>query len=60
MTDNLSVIEKKGKYVVASNGQPIQLPKSDGASIVTEFDTRADAEKYIGILKSLRKNPAYA
>lgn len=54
MSDNLSVIEKRGKYVVVSNGQPIQLPKSDGASVTTEFDTKQDAEKYLGILKSLK------
>lgn len=55
MTDNLSVIEKKGKYVVAKNGQPIQLPKSDGAAVTTEFDNKTDAERYMTILKSLKK-----
>ncbi len=60
MRDDLSVIEKNGKFIVAKNGSPIQLPKTDGASIITEFDSRADAERYISILKSLRKNPAYA
>ena len=54
MTDNLSVIEKRGKFVVVSNGQPIQLPKSDGASVTTEFDTKQDAEKYLSILKTLK------
>ena len=54
MTDNLSVIEKRGKYVVASNGQPVQLPKSDGATVTTEFDTKQDAEKYLSILKTLK------
>jgi len=54
MTDNLSVIEKRGKFVVASNGEPIQLPKSDGASVTTEFDSRQDAEKYLSILKTLK------
>jgi hypothetical protein len=56
MTDNLSVIEKRGKYIVTQNGQPINLPKTDGASIVTEFDNKTDAERYMGILKSLKKN----
>ena len=54
MSDNLSVIEKRGKFVVASNGQPIQLPRSDGASVTTEFDSKQDAEKYLNILKSLK------
>jgi hypothetical protein len=55
MTDNLSVIEKRGKYIVASNGQPIQLPKTDGAAIVTEFDNKNDAERYMSILRNLKK-----
>jgi len=55
MTDNLSVVEKRGKFIVASNGQPIQLPKSDGASVTTEFDNKTDAERYITILKTLKK-----
>ena len=54
MSDNLSVIEKRGKYIVVSNGQPIELPKNDGAAVTTEFDCKQDAERYIGILKSLR------
>lgn len=48
-----NVVEQNGKFVVAKNGQPIKLPKSDGSSIVTEFDNKADAEKYMGILKRL-------
>jgi len=55
MTDNLSVIEKKGKYVVAKNGQPIQLPKNDGAAVTTEFDNKNDAKKYMNILRNLKK-----
>lgn len=54
MTDNLSVIEKRGKYIVASNGQPVQLPKSDGAAVTTEFDTKQDAERYLSIIKNLK------
>lgn len=52
---NLSVIEKGNKFVVTKNGEPILLPKTDGQSIVTEFETKQDAEKYMTILKSLRK-----
>jgi hypothetical protein len=52
---NLSVVEKGNKFVVTKNGEPILLPKTDGQTIVTEFDTKQDAEKYMTILKSLRK-----
>lgn len=52
---NLSVIEKDNKFVVTKNGEPILLPKTDGQSIVTEFETKQDAERYMTILKSLRK-----
>jgi hypothetical protein len=52
---NLSVIEKGNKFVVTKNGEPILLPKTDGQSIVTEFETKQDAERYMTILKSLRK-----
>ena len=55
MTDNLSVIEKRGKYIVAKNGEPILLPKTDGAAIVTEFDSKSDAERYMSILRNLKK-----
>lgn len=49
------VIHTNGRFVVTKNGQPILLPKSDGQSIVTEFDSREDAQKYMGILKNLKK-----
>jgi hypothetical protein len=52
---SLGVIEQNGKFVVTQNGQPINLPKSDGQTIVTEFNTKSDAEKYMSILKSLKK-----
>lgn len=52
---NLSVIEKGNKFVVTKNGEPILLPKTDGQSIVTEFENKQDAERYMTILKSLRK-----
>ena len=59
MSSDLSVIEKNGKFVVAENNKPIQLPKTDGSSIVTEFSSKDDAEKYISILKVLRKQKKY-
>ena len=52
---NLSVIQKNSKFVVARNGEPILLPKSDGQTIVTEFSSKEDAEKYMKILSSLEK-----
>jgi hypothetical protein len=55
MADNLGVAEKNGKFVVTLNGKPINLPKSDGQAIVTEFSNKSDAEKYMTILKSLKK-----
>lgn len=51
------VIENNGKFIVTKNGQPILLPKNSESTIVTEFDCRDDAEKYISILKKL-KQPA--
>jgi predicted DNA-binding WGR domain protein len=59
VSDTLSVIEKSGKFVVSENGKPINLPKTDGATIVTEFDSREDAEKYISILSRLKKQKQY-
>jgi hypothetical protein len=55
MSSDLSVIEKNGKFVVARNNQPIVIPKNEAETIVTEFDTQSDAEKYMSILKHLEK-----
>lgn len=55
MSNHLDIMQKNGKFVVTKNGQPILLPKSDGQSIVTEFSTKEDAEKYMGILSTLLK-----
>jgi uncharacterized protein YjbK len=59
MNDNLGVLEKNGKFIVTKNGQPINLPKSDGQAIVTEFNTKSDAEKYMSILTTLQKQKKY-
>jgi len=56
---SLSVLEKNGKFIVAENGQPINLPKSDGQSIVTEFNNKSDAERYMSILATLKKQKKY-
>lgn len=57
---SLSVIEQNKKFVVAENGKPINLPKTDGSTVVTEFDSKADAEKYMSILATLKKQKKYA
>jgi len=56
---SLGVVEKNGKFVVTRNGQPINLPKSDGQAIVTEFNNKSDAEKYMSILSTLQKQKKY-
>ena len=60
MSAKLGVISKGNKFVVTKNGEPILLPKSDGQTIVTEFDSREDAEKYISILNRLNQQKKYA
>jgi len=59
MNNALGVIQKNGKFVVTKNGEPILLPKNDGQSIITEFDSREDAEKYIQILILLKNKKQY-
>ena len=56
---NLSIVQKNGKFIVTKNGQPILLPKSDGQSIITEFSSREDAERYLGILSTLSNQKKY-
>jgi hypothetical protein len=53
--ENFDILQENGEFVVTRNGQPVLLPKSDGQSIVTRFDTKEDAQKYLNILKSLNK-----
>ena len=55
MSKSLSVLEKNGKFVVTKNGEPIQLPKTDGQTVITAFDTKEDAERYLSILMNLLK-----
>lgn len=55
MPNTLDIVQKNNKFVVTKNGEPINLPKSDGQTIVTEFDTKSDAERYLTILKTLSK-----
>jgi len=51
--NQFDIINKNGKFVVTKNGNPIVLPSSTGATIVTEFESKSDAERYMGILKTL-------
>jgi len=60
MSAKLGVINNCSKFVVTKNGEPILLPKSNGQTIVTEFDSREDAEKYVGILNNLYNQKKYA
>jgi predicted RNA binding protein YcfA (HicA-like mRNA interferase family) len=53
--ESYDILQKNGRFIVTKNGSPIQLPKSDGQSIITEFDTKEDAQKYLDILKSLKR-----
>jgi hypothetical protein len=53
--ENFDIVQENGRFIVTKNGQPILLPKSDGQSIVTQFDSKEDAQKYLNILKSLKK-----
>jgi hypothetical protein len=55
MTKIYDVVQKNSKFIVTKNGEPILLPKSDGQAIVTQFDSKEDAQKYLSILESLVK-----
>lgn len=60
MSNQLGIMQKNGKFVVTKNGEPILLPKSDGQTIVTEFPTKEDAEKYMNILSILSKQKKHS
>ena len=59
MTQVLDVMEQNNKFIVTKNGQPITLPKNSTSSMVAEFDSKEDAQKYISILISLKKQSKY-
>jgi hypothetical protein len=54
MTDNLGVIEKNGRFVVVENGKILRGSRTDSHNLVTEFDNKNDAEKYMSIIKTVR------
>jgi hypothetical protein len=56
----LDIIEQNGKFLVTKNGEPIKLPKTtEGAYIITEFDSKSEAKRYITILETLQKNKKF-
>ena len=55
MSKIYGIVQKNSKFVVTKNGEPILLPKSDGQAIVTQFDTKEDAQQYLSILENLLK-----
>lgn len=57
---SLSIIEVGKKFVVAENGKPINLPRTEGSTLITEFDKKEDAEKYMSILAHIKKQKKYA
>lgn len=57
--NTFGVLEKNGKFIVTKNGEPITLPKSDGSTIITEFTSKEDAQKYITILEKLSQQKKY-
>jgi hypothetical protein len=57
---SLCIVEQNKKFVVTENGKPINLPKTDGSTVVTEFDSKDDAEKYMKIVSSLKRMKKYA
>jgi hypothetical protein len=59
MSKTYGIVQKNSKFVVTKNGEPILLPKSDGQSIVTEFDSKEDAQQYLNILENLLKRKEY-
>lgn len=50
-----AVKKLNSRFVVTKNGEPIVLPSGAGQTIITEFDCKEDAEKYLSILKQLKK-----
>jgi hypothetical protein len=58
-SNSFDIIQSGGKFVVTKNGERINLPRTTGAPIVTEFDTKQDAEKYLAILKTLSSQSQY-
>lgn len=54
--NSFAVSVLNNKFVVTKNGIPVSLPSNGGQKKITEFDNKEDAERYMNILLSLRKN----
>lgn len=50
--DSFEVVEKNGHFIVTKNGSPII---KDVKHLVTEFNDRKDAEKYVSILNMIKR-----
>lgn len=60
MNNSLDVVKKNDKFVVTKNGEPILLPKNtEGQTIITQFDSKEDAIRYMEILNILSKQKKY-
>ena len=57
--DKFEVVEKNGRFIVNKNGQSFTPSRTDGQAIITEFDSKSDAEKYMSILEKLSKQKKY-
>lgn len=53
---NYSIVLMNNKFVVTKDGQPINLPLSNGSSILAQFDSEIEAQEYLSILKNLIKS----
>ena len=49
------IVEKNSKFLVTKDKKPVLLPSNTNPHLITEFDSKEDAQKYINILLSLKK-----
>lgn len=50
--DKFEVVEKNGHFIVTKNGSPIV---KETKNLITEFNDRKDAEKYVSILNMIKR-----
>ena len=50
--DRFEVVEKNGHFIVTKNGSPIV---KEHKNLITEFNDRKDAEKYVSILNMIKR-----
>jgi hypothetical protein len=56
---SLGIVEKNGKFIVTKNDKPVLLPNNSNQTMVVEFSSMQDAEKYMNILLNLQKQKKY-